>query len=128
MKVQNQIQQLRRAYTRLLDAVKLGPDAPLAIDGTIQRFEFCFELAWKTLKTVLESEGITCTSPKSCLKEAFHEGIITDEQGWLALLEARNMTSHVYDEAMATKIYTLIQQQHPILGYLVIGLESRKNS
>lgn len=125
MKVQNQIQQLRKAYTRLLDAVKLGPDAPLAVDGTIQRFEFCFELAWKTLKTVLESEGLTCTSPKSCLKEAFHEGLITDEQGWLSLLEARNMTSHVYDEAMATKIYTLIQQQHLLLGNLVIALETR---
>lgn len=125
MKTQNQIQQLRKTYTRLCDAIKLGPDAPLAIDGTIQRFEFCFELAWKTLKSVLESEGTVCTSPKSCLKEAFHEGLITDEQGWLALLEARNLTSHVYDEAMATKIYTLITQQHSLLGDLVIALESR---
>lgn len=125
MKVQNQIKQLRRAYTRLLEAVKYGPDVPLAIDGTIQRFEFCFELAWKTLKSVLESDGTLCTSPKSCLKEAFHEGLITNEEGWLVLLEARNMTSHMYDEAMAVKIYNLITEQHGVLSDLVITLENR---
>lgn len=125
MKVQNQIKQLRRANTRLLEAVKYGPDVPLAIDGTIQRFEFCFELAWKTLKSVLESDGTLCTSPKSCLKEAFHEGLITNEEGWLVLLEARNMTSHMYDEAMAVKIYNLITEQHGVLSDLVITLENR---
>lgn len=39
------------------------------LDATIQRFEFCFELAWKLMKTVLEYEGIEANSPRSCIRE-----------------------------------------------------------
>ena len=35
---------LERALARLDEALTVPADAPLAIDGTIQRFEFAFEL------------------------------------------------------------------------------------
>lgn len=41
----------------------------IALDAAIQRFEFSFELFWKTLKTVLiEVGGIQINSPKQVLK------------------------------------------------------------
>lgn len=79
-------------------------------DGVIQRFEFCTELAWKTLREYLTEQGYTdLNSPKNVMKTAFADGILNDEQGWLEILDARNITSHVYDEATAEKIFNNIR-------------------
>ncbi len=71
MKMNTLFAQLERAYERLREAVDTPLDEPLALDGTIQRFEFTFEIAWKTLKTYLEDHGIVSHSPKGCLMAAF---------------------------------------------------------
>lgn len=117
--------QLKDANLRLEEALQESMDNPLAIDGTIQRFEFCFELSWKTLKIYLEEDGILCNSPKSCLKEAYTAQIIFDEAGWLELLEARNLTVHVYDQKMAEKIYSSIKKRHSLFKELIISLEGK---
>ncbi len=79
-------------------------------DGVIQRFEFCTELAWKTLREYLTEQGYTeINSPKNVMKTAFADGVLNDEQGWLEILDARNITSHVYDEATAEKIFNNIR-------------------
>ncbi len=69
--------------------------------GTIQRFEFTLELAWKTLKDYLEASGVTMSpvTPKLILKEAFAAEIIRDGQLWIDMLGTRNEMSHRYDEA-----------------------------
>ncbi len=70
-------------------------------DGVIQRFEFTFELLWKTLKIVLESKGILCKAPTECLKDAFRLGLINDEAAYLQMLKDRNRTSHLYSKDQA---------------------------
>ena len=51
--------ELSTALDRLDEALALPLDTPLLVDGTMQRFEFCFELAWKSLKLALsEWEGL----------------------------------------------------------------------
>ena len=42
---------LSRSLERLAEALGVAADEPLAIDGTIQRFEFTFELFWKVVPT-----------------------------------------------------------------------------
>lgn len=80
-------------------------DNTLLRDGIIQRFEFTFELAWKSMKEVFEDEGlIGLNSPKAVLKEAFAIGIIMDEKLWINMLSDRNATSHIYSESVATEI------------------------
>ncbi len=75
------------------------------LDGVIQRFEFTYELAWKTTKEYLEDIGIVDkTSPKAIIKEAFVQKMITDESRWLLMLNDRNLTSHVYKEEIAEEI------------------------
>ncbi|MGV2333191.1 MAG UNVERIFIED_CONTAM: nucleotidyltransferase substrate binding protein [Planctomycetaceae bacterium] len=75
------------------------------IDASIQRFEFCFELFWKTLKLILEIQGISCSFPKEVLKSAYQGKLIDDEKIWLNMLHDRNKTSHIYDEQEADRIY-----------------------
>jgi len=44
------------------------------LDATIQRFEFCVELYWKTLKHLLAKEGVDVVLPKECLQKAYAAG------------------------------------------------------
>ena len=67
-------QNFDRAYVLLRDALENGPSAlnPLEKEGVVQRFEYCFELAWKTIKDYLEYGGVVFTSitPRQVLKDA----------------------------------------------------------
>lgn len=105
-------------FIRALDKLKQGltqynEDNELLRDGLIQRFEFTFELAWKTLKEMFEDEGLTgLNSPKAVLKEAFAAEIIQDEKLWLNMLVDRNTTSHIYSEDTAILISKNIKEKY----------------
>lgn len=109
-KVKQSMQNLEKALARLEEALSIDKPDSVHVDGTIQRFEFTLELFWKTLKRQLEVEGVQVDTPKNTLKEAYQLGWLNNETAWLQMLHDRNMTSHVYDEEMANRIYTDIQQ------------------
>lgn len=112
-------------YSKLITAVKRLSDAIIDYDkyhidsvrdGVIQRFEFCTELAWKTIREYLIDQGYSdINSPKNVLKTAFSDGLINNEQGWLEILESRNITSHVYDESTAENIFKNICNVYIVL-------------
>lgn len=110
---------VRESASRLAEAVA-QPESELIRDATIQRFEFTFEVVWKTLKLYLERQGHECGGPPPTLKKAFAENLIsTPEEAdhWLAMLEDRNLTSHAYDEALANRIYEhIVQDYSPLLA------------
>ena len=105
------VKKLQDSVQRLTEGISQAQDE-LDKDGVIQRFEFTFELLWKTLKVLLESEGIDCMTPKECLKSAFRIGIIKDEQIVLDMLEDRNKTSHIYDEKESKKVFEKIKEEY----------------
>ena len=72
--------------------------------GIIQFFEMTFELAWKVLKDYLESEGYMVKSPRETAKQAFQIGLIDNGHIWIDALSNRNLTTHTYDEELATKM------------------------
>ncbi|MFR2317734.1 nucleotidyltransferase substrate binding protein [Terrisporobacter sp.] len=72
--------------------------------GIIQFFEMTFELAWKVLKDYLESEGYMVKSPRETVKQAFQIGLIDNGHIWIDALSNRNLTTHTYDEELATKM------------------------
>ena len=109
--------EVRNAAARLREAV-VAPESAIVRDAVIQRFEFSFELVWKALKLYLERQGHECGGPRPTLKKAFAEGIIaTPEEAdvWLQMLEDRNLTSHAYDEALATRIYQNVVRDYAAL-------------
>ena len=94
-------------------------------DSIIQRFEFTTELAWKTIREYELLEGIRLDTPREVLKRAFKIGVITDEAGWLLLLQDRNNTSHVYDENIAIEICSRVEGTYlPLFDELAQRLES----
>ncbi|MCH3963138.1 MAG: nucleotidyltransferase substrate binding protein [Clostridium sp.] len=81
--------------------------------GLIQRFEFTFELAWKTLKEVFKDEGLMeLNSPKSVLKEAFSSGLIENEKLWINMLKDRNFTLYMYSESISMEISENIKDKY----------------
>jgi nucleotidyltransferase substrate binding protein (TIGR01987 family) len=106
--------ELKKSVARLREAAA-QPETGLLRDAVIQRFEFTFELAWKSLKLYLERQGLDCGGPRSTFKMAFTEGLIGSAEEadvWLQMLEDRNLTSHAYDEALAARIYRNIVREH----------------
>lgn len=108
-KAEVSLRNLCRALDRLGKALEVPESNTLAIDGTIQRFEFALELFWKTLKRLLAEEGVETSTPKDTLRKAFQAGWLTDEAAWLQMLSDRNTTSHIYDEETAKRIYDNIR-------------------
>jgi nucleotidyltransferase substrate binding protein (TIGR01987 family) len=97
---------LGQAHDRLVEALRL-PKTSIVRDSAIQRFEIAFELCWKFLKTYLEEEhNAVCTSPRTCFRAAFAQGVIDNDPFWLELTKLRNYTVHTYDEALAEYVYS----------------------
>ena len=104
-----------KAVQRLTEALEEYRTRPseLARDGIIQRFEFTFELSWKALKEHMEDLGASGLQfPKQVLKEAYRGGLISNEKVWLSMLDARNMTSHIYNSDQAAKILAAIRDEY----------------
>lgn len=124
-RAQLSLARLERAVARLGEALAEPHDAPLAIDGTIQRFEFVFELFWKTFKHVLEEEGVQTATPREALRGAYAAGLISDEKTWLELLQARNETSHTYDDEIARRVYSTVRASFHELADALARLRER---
>lgn len=95
------------ALGTLEEAITL-PFSVIVRDASIQRFEYTFEACWKSLKEYLKvREGVLCASPKSCFREAFQLGLLSeaDAEETLKMVDDRNLTAHTYIEAIAQSIY-----------------------
>lgn len=98
---QNALQRLKEAAVEL----EKSNASDVVRDGLIQRFEFTYELAWKTTKEYLQDQGIVDkNSPKAVIKEAYAQKLILNEKNWLLMLNDRNMTLHLYKEEMSKEI------------------------
>jgi nucleotidyltransferase substrate binding protein (TIGR01987 family) len=103
-------QNLERAFDQLDRGLDIDNPSDIERQGIIQSFEFSFELAWKTLKDYLESQGVTCQFPREVIKKAFQYHIIVKGEMWLDMLGKKNLLAHTYDESLAMESYRLIKQ------------------
>lgn len=112
-------EKLQMALMRLEEALAAYDETPNTVvrDGVIQRFEFSTELAWKSAREYLLDQGYAeINSPKGVLRQSYADGLISDQTGWLKLLEDRNLTSHIYNEVTAGEIFQRIRENHlPLL-------------
>lgn len=102
------------AVERLVDLRHKSGEPDVLRDATIQRFEFTYELCWKTLKFFLNEKGVLCSTPKECFQKALQNGLIAAEQEglYLSMIQDRNLTSHVYREKTADEVYARVKKDH----------------
>lgn len=106
--------------------VGLNPKNQLERDGAIQRFEFTFELSWKTLARTLQADKpLSDNSVKGILREAGKQALISDVDKWFEFQHARNQTSHTYNQQIADEVFTLASQFPPYVKELLVRLKRR---
>ncbi len=111
------LNQLEKAILSLEEALEAYARSPfqadssektLMRDGVIQRFEYTFELSWKTLKRYLEEYGLervdTLTN-KELFRLGGEAGLLREVEAWFVYLHRRNQTSHLYNEAIAQEVF-----------------------
>lgn len=110
------LERFNKALTQLEEVVAIeNPSERYVIDSTIKRFEFTFELCWRTLQYFLGEQGIEVYTPKMIFQEAYTYHWLDQEDAWLKMLKDRNMTSHVYHQEIADEIYQNIKIYTPLI-------------
>jgi nucleotidyltransferase substrate binding protein (TIGR01987 family) len=73
--------------------------------GLIQAFEFTHEMAWKVMKDYLRSLGNTqILASRDSTRAAFAAELIEDGEGWMAMIEGRNLSVHTYNLDIANTL------------------------
>jgi nucleotidyltransferase substrate binding protein (TIGR01987 family) len=80
--------------------------------GVIQNFEFTYEMCWKFMKRRLElvlgSSYVDGITRHELFRFAAENQLINDVEQWMEYHDARNDTSHTYDEERAVEILEVV--------------------
>lgn len=128
---QQRFSNFKKALAKLAEVVENREDdlSELETEGLIQRFEYTFELAWKTLQDLLKHKGYQGVSgPNPVLEQAFQDGYFTDGAGWREMNKSRNLTSHTYNSETADGIAANIRKSfYYLLKDLAARLEEERD-
>jgi nucleotidyltransferase substrate binding protein (TIGR01987 family) len=101
----------KKALLQLQTALTITKPSVVERAGIIQMFEFTAELAWNTMKDLLEYQGENnIAGSRDAIKLAFKAGIITDGVAWLDMLKSRKLSSHIYLEPVAEELLADIRK------------------
>lgn len=110
-----------KALAQLTQAIELGHARTLSDlerQGLIKSFEFTFELAWNVMKDYFDYQGASLvTGSRDAIREAFARNLVADGEGWMAMIQDRNRTSHTYNEGVAREIAERVNDlYHPLFA------------
>ena len=121
-----------KAMDRLREgSLKMDVLDDLARDGLIQRFEFTFELSWKTLKRYLEEYGLDQVdgmTNRELFRVGFEQGLLDHPETWFHYLRMRNQSSHVYNEGKAAAVFSAARNFLHDVQSLLDRLEAKINA
>jgi len=134
---------LRKAVESLEKTVKVAENKVLAAGldddakdairaGVIQNFEFTYELCWKFMRrwlkeNVAAEEAEYSRTRKELFRLAARFGLIKEPLSWFSYGDARNLTSHTYDEDQAELVYKTAVDFMKDAKYLLERLQERND-
>jgi nucleotidyltransferase substrate binding protein (TIGR01987 family) len=127
---QQRFDNFQKAFLLLKEALEEKPIneySKLEQEGIIQRFEYTFDLAWKTIKDKLFYEGYDEKTPRAVIRRAFEVEFITEEDTeiWLDSLDKRNILSHTYNEDAAREALEAIRDNYyPVIKQVYQSLKA----
>lgn len=103
----------KKAFAQLDEAVSLPALSKLEQQGLIKGFEITYELAWNTLKDLLQDQGYTgILGSKDTFRLGNQVGLLADGDVWMEMVGSRNAASHTYDEETANEITEAIRDRY----------------
>ncbi len=126
---------LKKAHASLVKAVERSTKNPNDLevkDACIQRFEYTYELCVKIIKRYIEAEmpateAIDQMNYRDLIRVAFEAGLIHQVDPWFGYREARNQTSHAYNEVKAKFVYDMLPNFIEASQFLIQQLTQRAN-
>jgi len=112
---------------------ELNPDQIDAIKaGVIQNFEVAYELCWKYIQRWLRqnispADAEYPRTRKEFFRMAARYGLIDDPLAWFTYGDARNLSSHIYDEQKAETVYQTALRFITDAKFLLERLEERND-
>jgi nucleotidyltransferase substrate binding protein (TIGR01987 family) len=133
---QLRLDNLRSAEKLLREGIELlreGNLNELSQAGLIQRFEFTWELAWKTLREFMFASGqdIDVPSPINVIRTAYKLNLISQADDWIEAMRLRNALSHEYDaERAAAALGVIADKYAPLIARLVerLSIEAERDT
>ena len=99
--------------------------------GVIQNFEVTYELSWKLMARWLNTNIGAGTADGVARRQLFRlateNRLIVDVDLWMQHHEARNATSHIYDEEKAVQVYRATREFARDARLLLEALEARND-
>lgn len=99
--------------------------------GVIQNFEFTYELCIKFIKRWIETNMSAVSADTLTFKEivrmAAESQLIHDVDDWLEYRDARNETSHTYDNDKADDVYNIALNFAKDAKQLLLTLEKKND-
>lgn len=129
------VSSLTKALATLEEAVNAyqkHPENGFIRDAGIQRFEYTYELSYKMLRRYLEMTESTKSiiddlSFPSLIRLGFERGLLASEWVvWKGFREARNITTHTYDENKAQDVFEEIPAFLNEVRFLLNELQLRQ--
>lgn len=124
------LESFEKAFEKFEEGIEHFQNEPEDIikEAVIQRFEFTHELAWKTMREYLKADGIIdIMGSKSTTRAAFNNGLITDGETWMKMIESRNRTVHTYDERILTDEFeNITENYYPLIKLFLYKMQSLK--
>jgi nucleotidyltransferase substrate binding protein (TIGR01987 family) len=125
---------LHRALATLDEALvarSRAPEDKFIRDACIQRFEYTYELTHKMLRRYLEATepaGVKELSFPNLIRLGYERSLLAQSWDfWANIRDARNATSHAYDEAKAAEVVAHIPAFATASRFLAMQIEAQQN-
>jgi nucleotidyltransferase substrate binding protein (TIGR01987 family) len=101
------------------------------MSGVVQNFEFTYELSWKFIKRWLDynlgSSNIDGATRRELFRLAAEHQLIQSVDDWMFFHQARNQTSHTYNEDTAQEICQSAEKFLPLVQALLNRLKEKND-
>ncbi len=117
-----------KALNRLAETVSLYNSRVLndfERDSLVKRFEFTFEMGWKLLMSYEKENGINqILGSRDVVRHASSLMLIDNGEAWMDMIDARNQTAHLYDEAAMTDVVDdIVHTYYPLFVELRVKMD-----
>lgn len=120
--------EFKKALFTLKEALDMFDEKNILVrDATIKRFEYCYELCWKTTKLFLkEKKGELLMAPKETFRSIAKYGQFSDSEieMLLNMVDDRNETTHAYGEKFVRELYPRIREYYGLMEKVYGAVEN----